>query len=53
MLVGQSGGAAGGGSALTPAARELVARWRAFSAGLDAIVAARFAATFGGRPSDE
>ncbi|CAA9569775.1 MAG: hypothetical protein AVDCRST_MAG18-1845 [uncultured Thermomicrobiales bacterium] len=47
LLTGQSGGAAGGGSALTPAAWELIARWRAFSAGLEAVVAARFGATFG------
>lgn len=53
LLVGQSGGAEGGGSALTPAAKELIARWRAFSAGLDPIVAARFAQAFGDRASDE
>ena len=46
LLEGQSGGADGGGSALTPEARELIARWRAFSNGLDPIVAARFRATF-------
>lgn len=46
LLEGQSGGADGGGSALTPEARELIARWRAFSSGLDPIVAARFHATF-------
>lgn len=32
---------------LTPEARELLARWRAFSNGLDPIVSARFRATFG------
>lgn len=46
LLAGQSGGADGGGSALTPEARELIARWRAFSNGLDPIVAERFRATF-------
>jgi len=50
LLEGQSGGADGGGSALTPAARELIARWRAFSNGLDPIVAERFRATF--RPKE-
>jgi molybdate transport system regulatory protein len=46
LLAGQSGGADGGGSALTPEARELIARWRAFSNGLDPVVAERFRATF-------
>jgi molybdate transport system regulatory protein len=46
LVSGQSGGAAGGTSELTPAARELIARWRAFSTGLDAVTTARFAATF-------
>jgi molybdate transport system regulatory protein len=49
LLAGQSGGADGGGSALTPEARELIARWRAFSNGLDPIVAERFRATFRAR----
>lgn len=53
LLTGRGGGAAGGGSALTPAARELVARWRAFSAGLEAVVVARFGAAFGGVTNDE
>lgn len=48
LLTGQSGGAAGGGSRLTPAARDLIQRWRHFSAGLDDWVAARFAEAFGG-----
>lgn len=47
LLTGQSGGAAGGGSHLTPAARDLIRRWRRFSAGLDEWVTARFAETFG------
>jgi len=46
LLTGQSGGAAGGGSRLTPEARELMRRWRAFSAGLDEWVAERFRAAF-------
>ena len=49
LLAGQSGGAGGGGSVLTPAARELIARWRAFGNGLDPIVAERFRATFRAR----
>lgn len=53
LLVGQSGGSAGGGSDLTPEARELIARWRAFSLGLDAIAAARFRATFAPLPDGE
>jgi len=51
LLSGQSGGSDGGGSDLTPEARELIARWRAFSLGLDAIVAARFRATFAPSPA--
>lgn len=46
LVTGQSGGADGGGSVLTLEARELIARWRAFSNGLDPIVTARFSATF-------
>ncbi len=47
LLEGHSGGAAGGGSRLTPAGWDYVRRWRAFSAGLDAWVAAHFRAAFG------
>ena len=47
LLEGHSGGAAGGGSRLTPAGRDYVRRWRAFNAGLDAWVAAHFRAAFG------
>ena len=46
LVATQSGGAEGGGSRLTPEGRELVRRWRAFSAGLDEWVAARFRAAF-------
>jgi len=53
LVSGQSGGAAGGTSELTPAARELIARWRSFSVGLDAVATARFAATFRPPPEPE
>jgi len=53
LVSGQSGGAAGGTSELTPAARELIARWRSFSVGLDAVATARFAATFRPPPDPE
>lgn len=46
LLATQSGGADGGGSRLTPEAREYIRRWRAFNADLDAWVAARFRSTF-------
>ncbi len=46
LLATQSGGAEGGGSRLTPEAREYIRRWRAFSADLDAWVAARYRAAF-------
>ncbi len=46
LVATQSGGAAGGGSRLTAEGRDLVRRWRAFSAGLDEWVAARFRAAF-------
>ena len=46
LLEGQSGGAEGGGSRLTPEARDLIARFRAFSAGLDDWVDAHFRAAF-------
>ena len=42
LVATRSGGATGGGSRLTPEARDYVRRWRAFSADLDAWVAARF-----------
>ncbi len=46
LLATQSGGAEGGGSRLTPEAREYIRRWRAFSTDLDAWVAARYRAAF-------
>lgn len=49
LLEGQSGGAAGGGSRLTPEGHEMVKRWRAFSVGLDDWVEAHFRAAFGPR----
>lgn len=43
----KSGGAEGGGSALTPTARELLRRYRELSQGLDALVDSRFREAFG------
>ena len=40
------GGSGGGGAQLTPAARDLVARYRRFSAGLTDLVQRRFEAEF-------
>lgn len=42
LVAGGSGGREGGASRLTPAGEELVARFRALTAGLDDEVAARF-----------
>lgn len=47
LLAAQSGGAHGGGSHLTAEGHAYVARWRAFSAGLDAWIERRFHETFG------
>ncbi len=47
LVVTQSGGAEGGGSSLTPVARELLRRYRELSRGLDALVDGRFRETFG------
>lgn len=47
LLQGRSGGAGGGGSALTPAGQALVDRYRRFRAGLDALVEQRFAEALG------
>jgi molybdate transport system regulatory protein len=47
LLETRSGGATGGSSQLTPAGRDLVARFDRFMAGLDTWVAARFRAEFG------
>lgn len=43
----QSGGAEGGGSTLTDAARDLLRRYRQFSDGLDELVDRRFRQAFG------
>ena len=43
----QSGGADGGGSNLTPAARDLLHRYRELSRGLDTLVDSRFREAFG------
>jgi molybdate transport system regulatory protein len=46
LVESQSGGAEGGGSVLTPAARELLRRYRDLSQGLDQLVDDRFRKTF-------
>ena len=46
LVSGQSGGAEGGGSRLTPAGHDYIRRWRAFAEGLDAWVEAHFEAAF-------
>jgi len=46
LVSGQSGGAEGGGSRLTPAGYDYVRRWRAFADGLDAWVEAHFERAF-------
>src|SRR3712207_5516310 len=46
LLEGYSGGAQGGGTRLTPAGRELVARYNRFRAGLAELIAHRFADEF-------
>lgn len=48
LLETQSGGADGGGSVLTPAARDLVDRFRRIDRGVEGIVEERFAAELGG-----
>jgi molybdate transport system regulatory protein len=47
LIATKSGGAAGGGSELTPEALDLIARFRRASAGVAAFVEARFRAEFG------
>lgn len=47
LLHGRSGGTGGGGSALTPAGQALVERYQRFRAGLDELVARRFAEVLG------
>jgi molybdate transport system regulatory protein len=48
LLETQSGGADGGGSALTPEARDLVSRFRRVDRGIEEIVEKRFASELGG-----
>lgn len=47
LVDSQSGGADGGGSSLTPAARELLRRYAEFSQGIEELVNQRFRETFG------
>ncbi len=47
LVSGQSGGAEGGSSRLTPAGQDYVRRWRAFAEGLEAWVTTHFEAAFG------
>ena len=47
LLASESGGADGGGSRLTPEARDLCRRFRRVSSGIQEVVSRRFAAEFG------
>lgn len=47
LIEAQSGGAGGGGSSLTPAARDLVRRYRSFREGIEADIHERFVSAFG------
>jgi molybdate transport system regulatory protein len=47
LLESESGGADGGGSRLTPEARDLCHRFRRISGGIQEVVSRRFAAEFG------
>lgn len=47
LLESESGGADGGGSRLTPEAREVCRRFRRVSGGIQEVVSRRFAAEFG------
>lgn len=47
LLESESGGASGGGSRLTPEARDLCRRFRRISAGIQELVSERFQAEFG------
>ena len=47
LLESESGGADGGGSRLTPEARDLCRRFRRVSSGIQEVVSRRFAAEFG------
>lgn len=49
LLESESGGADGGGSRLTPEARDLCRRFRRVSGGIHEVVSRRFSAEFGGR----
>ncbi len=46
LVEGRSGGARGGGSSITPAARQLIDQYHAFRDGLEDDVGERFAAAF-------
>ena len=48
LVEGRSGGAHGGGSSITPAARQLIDQYHAFRDGLENDVEERFAAAFSG-----
>ena len=50
LLESESGGADGGGSRLTPEARDLCRRFRRVSGGIHEVVSRRFAAEFGDAP---
>ena len=47
LLESESGGADGGGSRLTPEAREICQRFRRVSSGIQEVISRRFAAEFG------
>lgn len=47
LVDSQSGGAEGGGSTLTPAAKDLLRRYRQFSQGIEELVDQRFREAFG------
>ena len=47
LLESESGGADGGGSRLTPEARDICRRFRRISGGIQEVVSRRFAAEFG------
>jgi molybdate transport system regulatory protein len=49
LLESESGGADGGGSRLTPEARDLCRRFRRVSGGIQEVVSRRFAVEFGDR----
>lgn len=51
LVIGCAGGAGGGGASLTPAAEEIIRRFRSFSAGLEEEIASRYQTHFAGRCS--